>query len=129
MRIFLAGASGVIGQRLIPLLVRASHVVAGTTRSAAKAWGSFGVTVNALAPAVETPGADRFREFVGPEGAAMMKQRLPESMPVPSTLGLGLLGDPIQDLGPVMVFLASVGSRFVTGQLLAVSGGSMMLGA
>jgi uncharacterized protein YbjT (DUF2867 family) len=34
-RIFLAGASGVIGTRLIPLLVRAGHVVGGMTRSAA----------------------------------------------------------------------------------------------
>ncbi|MCU1410996.1 MAG: NAD-dependent epimerase/dehydratase [Rhodoglobus sp.] len=36
-RIFLAGASGVIGQRLIPLLVEAGHVVGGMTRSASKA--------------------------------------------------------------------------------------------
>jgi len=36
-RIFLAGASGVIGQRLIPLLVDAGHTVAGMTRSASKA--------------------------------------------------------------------------------------------
>jgi nucleoside-diphosphate-sugar epimerase len=37
MRIFLAGASGVIGQRLAPRLVAAGHVVGGMTRSAAKA--------------------------------------------------------------------------------------------
>jgi uncharacterized protein YbjT (DUF2867 family) len=36
MRIFLAGASGVIGQRLIPRLVRAGHVVGGLTRSPSK---------------------------------------------------------------------------------------------
>jgi uncharacterized protein YbjT (DUF2867 family) len=36
-RIFLAGASGVIGQRLIPLLVRAGYVVGGMTRSSSKA--------------------------------------------------------------------------------------------
>src|SRR6476659_6068805 len=36
MRIFLAGASGVIGQRLIPRLVQAGHVVGGLTRSADK---------------------------------------------------------------------------------------------
>jgi uncharacterized protein YbjT (DUF2867 family) len=36
-RIFLAGASGVIGQRLIPLLVEAGHVVGGMTRTAGKA--------------------------------------------------------------------------------------------
>ena len=35
-RIFLAGASGVIGQRLIPRLVQAGHVVGGLTRSPSK---------------------------------------------------------------------------------------------
>jgi nucleoside-diphosphate-sugar epimerase len=34
MRIFLAGASGAIGRRLVPLLLRAGHEVTGTTRSA-----------------------------------------------------------------------------------------------
>jgi uncharacterized protein YbjT (DUF2867 family) len=33
----LAGASGVIGRRLTPMLVEAGHVVAGTTRSDEKA--------------------------------------------------------------------------------------------
>jgi uncharacterized protein YbjT (DUF2867 family) len=36
-RVFLAGASGVIGQRLIPLLVEAGYVVGGMTRSVDKA--------------------------------------------------------------------------------------------
>jgi hypothetical protein len=36
LRVFLAGASGVIGQRLIPLLVQAGHVVGGMTRSPGK---------------------------------------------------------------------------------------------
>jgi len=37
MRIFLAGATGVIGRRLVPLLRMAGHHVVGMTRSAAKA--------------------------------------------------------------------------------------------
>jgi nucleoside-diphosphate-sugar epimerase len=37
MRIFLAGASGAVGRRLIPLLLADGHSVTGTTRSAAKA--------------------------------------------------------------------------------------------
>lgn len=37
MRIFLAGATGVIGTRLIPLLAADGHVVAGMTRSAGRA--------------------------------------------------------------------------------------------
>jgi uncharacterized protein YbjT (DUF2867 family) len=36
LRIFLAGASGVIGQRLIPLLVAQGHTVGGMTRSGSK---------------------------------------------------------------------------------------------
>lgn len=37
MRIFLAGATGVIGVRLVPLLVEAGHQVAGMTRTQEKA--------------------------------------------------------------------------------------------
>ena len=36
MRVFVAGASGVIGVRLVPLLVAAGHAVAGMTRSPGK---------------------------------------------------------------------------------------------
>jgi nucleoside-diphosphate-sugar epimerase len=36
MRVFVAGASGVIGVRLVPLLVEAGHEVAGMTRSPEK---------------------------------------------------------------------------------------------
>ena len=35
--VFLAGASGVIGRRLVPLLIEAGHRVFGTTRSTKKA--------------------------------------------------------------------------------------------
>src|SRR5215471_15827799 len=37
MRIFLAGAAGAIGRRLVPLLLQAGHKVTGTTRTAEKA--------------------------------------------------------------------------------------------
>jgi nucleoside-diphosphate-sugar epimerase len=33
-KIFLAGASGAIGRRLVPLLCNAGHQVVGTTRTA-----------------------------------------------------------------------------------------------
>jgi nucleoside-diphosphate-sugar epimerase len=35
-RIFLAGASGIIGRQLVPMLVKAGHQVSGTTRSEGK---------------------------------------------------------------------------------------------
>ncbi len=37
MRVLLAGATGAVGQRLVPLLLRAGHEVTGTTRSPARA--------------------------------------------------------------------------------------------
>ena len=37
MRVFLAGAAGAVGKRLVPLLLEAGHDVVGTTRSTAKA--------------------------------------------------------------------------------------------
>jgi nucleoside-diphosphate-sugar epimerase len=39
LRIFVAGASGVLGVRLVPLLVEAGHTVAGMTRSPERADG------------------------------------------------------------------------------------------
>jgi len=39
MRIFLAGAAGAVGKRLVPLLLDAKHYVVGTTRSTTKADG------------------------------------------------------------------------------------------
>ena len=44
VRIFVAGATGVIGVRLVPLLVAEGHTVAGMTRSAQKA-GQLGLAL------------------------------------------------------------------------------------
>src|SRR5947207_2280817 len=53
MKVFVAGASGVIGRRLVPMLVAAGHQVTGTTRSPDKAdlvrgMGADPVIVDAL---------------------------------------------------------------------------------
>jgi 2-alkyl-3-oxoalkanoate reductase len=53
MKIFLAGATGVVGKELVPMLVAAGHEVYGTTRSAAKSetltrLGARPVVVDAL---------------------------------------------------------------------------------
>jgi nucleoside-diphosphate-sugar epimerase len=45
MKIFLAGATGAIGRRLVPLLLNARHYVVGTTRSPNKADGLRAVGV------------------------------------------------------------------------------------
>jgi NAD(P)-dependent dehydrogenase (short-subunit alcohol dehydrogenase family) len=120
----LGSAEGVLGSPISASYAAAKAAVHAWTRSAAKVWASANVTVNALAPAMDTPGADRLRDFLGPDAAPLLDQQLQATIP----LG-GKLGDPARDLGPVLVFLAGDGARFITGQLIAVDGGLMMLGA
>ena len=88
------------------------------TRTAAAEWGGDNITVNALLPAMWTPMYEEFRSRMRPENLAAHDAAMAARVP----LG-GRLGDPDRDLGPVMVFLASDGSRFITGQLISVNGG------
>ncbi|OBF06462.1 short-chain dehydrogenase [Mycobacterium sp. ACS4054] len=123
-RIINFGSSeAVMGSPISAVYAATKGAVQAWTRSAAKAWAGDNVTVNALAPAVQTAGADRLREFLGPEAGAFIDQQMQMMIP----LG-GALGDPARDLGPMLVFLAGPGSGFITGQLLAVDGGLMMVG-
>jgi len=118
----LGSSEGVFGNPIAATYSATKAAVQAWTRSAAKAWGHCGVSVNAVAPAVETRGAQRLREFLGPEGGVILDQQMQAVIP----LG-GRLGDPLRDLAPMLVFLASEGSRFITGQLLAIDGGAMMV--
>ncbi|QII09033.1 SDR family oxidoreductase [Rhodococcoides fascians A25f] len=117
-------SEGVSGSPLSATYASAKAAVHAWTRSAARTWAKDGVTVNALAPAVATPGADRRTDFIGPEAAARFEKQLETLIP----LG-GKLGEPDEDLGPILVFLAGTGAHFMTGQLIAVNGGLLMLGA
>jgi 3-oxoacyl-[acyl-carrier protein] reductase len=117
-------AEAVMGSPISALYAATKGAVQAWTRSIAKAWAGDRITANALAPAMQTPGAGRLREFLGPDAAAFMDQQLQLNIP----LG-GALGDPVDDLGPVLVFLAGEGSHFITGQLIAVDGGLLMVGS
>jgi uncharacterized protein YbjT (DUF2867 family) len=70
VRIFLAGASGVIGRQLTPLLVEASHTVAGTTRSERKVDLVRGLGAEPVVVDVYDAGAPRrgLRLRAGDEG-------------------------------------------------------------
>jgi NAD(P)-dependent dehydrogenase (short-subunit alcohol dehydrogenase family) len=116
-------SEAVMGSPISAVYAATKGAVQAWTRSAAKAWASDKVTVNALAPAVQTAGAERLRDFLGPEAGALIDQQMQMMIP----LG-GALGDPARDVGPILVFLAGSGSDFITGQLLAVDGGLMMVG-
>ena len=120
----LGSSEGVSGNPLSALYASTKAAVHAWTRSAARAWGPNGVTVNSVAPIVETRSAGWLRDYLGPEAAATFDESLKTRFAI-----RGTFGDPVEDLGPMLVFLAGTGARFITGQLLAVNGGLLMLGA
>ncbi len=88
------------------------------TRTAAATWGPDGIRVNAILPAIATPMYEEAK-------ARMTEEQLTAHYwQNENSIALGhAYGDPDRDLGPVMVFLASEASRFITGQLIPVDGG------
>lgn len=96
----------------------AKGAVHSWTRTAAASWGSDDVRVNAVLPAMNTP------MFQAAWDRRTDEQRTEAFWRNMHGIALGqAYGDPDRDLGPVMVFLASDASRFITGQLIPVDGG------
>ncbi len=96
----------------------AKGAVHSWTRTAAGTWGAHNVRVNAILPAMATP---MYKEAMA---RATEEQRTAAYWQNRRTIALGEeYGDPEKDLGPVMVFLASDASHFITGQLIPVDGG------
>jgi NAD(P)-dependent dehydrogenase (short-subunit alcohol dehydrogenase family) len=95
------------------------------TRSVALEWAQYNICVNAVSPLVDTGRLRAQREAMaarGPEAREIYAQQM-KSIP------LGRLGDADADIAPALVFLASKGAGFITGQTLAIDGGMMMLGS
>jgi 3-oxoacyl-[acyl-carrier protein] reductase len=88
------------------------------TRTVAREWGPDGIRVNAILPYVNTPMFDKFRSQLTPEELGAYDDYLRANIP----LG-GTFGNALRDLAPVLVFMASDASHFITGQLLPVDGG------
>jgi nucleoside-diphosphate-sugar epimerase len=88
VRIFLAGASGVIGVRLIPLLTARGHVVAGMTRTAARADALAALGAEPVVCDVYDPGAlDAAVAGFGPELVMHQLTDLPDDASLVATLG------------------------------------------
>lgn len=93
------------------------EAIRGLTRVAAREWGPLGITVNCVCPVSAAhrlpPGGDPDREAVFAATYA--------SQPIPRD------GDAEHDIGPVVAFLLSDASRYITGQTIMADGGAIML--
>jgi 3-oxoacyl-[acyl-carrier protein] reductase len=85
------------------------HAIESYSRSAAAELGRYGITVNVVAPGPVQTG------YITPEAQADIAAGTP----------LGRLGEP-EDVADVILFLASVQARWLTGQLIYVGGGWRM---
>jgi NAD(P)-dependent dehydrogenase (short-subunit alcohol dehydrogenase family) len=85
----------------------------GLAMALAREWGPLGIRVNCVGPLATSPAmALAFQR--DPSMEARVMGRIP----------LGRLGDPVEDIGPVVRFLLSEQARYVTAQTLMIDGGS-----
>jgi 3-oxoacyl-[acyl-carrier protein] reductase len=84
----------------------------GFTMSAAREFGSRGITVNAIAPG-----------FIETDMTAELKPEMKEALV--KQIPLGTLGQS-EDIAHAALYLAAASGRYVTGQVLTVDGGMVM---
>jgi NAD(P)-dependent dehydrogenase (short-subunit alcohol dehydrogenase family) len=87
------------------------------TRTLAVEWGPHGIRANCVLPAALTPMFEEKRARMTPEECAAMDIRLAKGFPL-----TGKFGDPEGDIAPVLAFLVSDASRYMSAQNLGVSG-------
>ncbi|HUC58224.1 MAG TPA: SDR family NAD(P)-dependent oxidoreductase [Streptosporangiaceae bacterium] len=90
----------------------------GFTRQLAHELGPFGITVNCIAPGfvLSNPTTQRQWEGYGPDGQADLVRGI----------AMRRLGDP-EDIANGVLFFAAESSNWVTGQTIAIDGGSALL--
>ena len=82
------------------------------TRTAAREWAQHNITVNTIIPGMLTEGSKEFFD-ANPEHFKNSLANIP----------LGRLGEPEKEVGALVVFLASPGGHYITGDTFNVDGG------
>ncbi len=93
------------------------EAIRSLTRTAAVEWGRFNIRCNVICPAAATESYEAFKS-ANPEIAEVMRMQNP----------MQKMGDPIEDIGGVALFLATDDSKYLTGNTLFVDGGSHVNG-
>lgn len=111
-----ASGSGIIGTEGYAGYASMKEAIRGLTKVVAREWGRFGITVNCIAPTAITPKMQTIIDSF-PEG-----RRIPESLGF-KLPALGRIGKAYDDITPILVFMASDDSAYITGQTIRADGG------
>jgi 2-hydroxycyclohexanecarboxyl-CoA dehydrogenase len=111
----MASSTGVEGDPGFSPYGIAKEGIRGLTKHAAREWGKHGITVNVLCPAAMTEHLRPYAEE-HPRWYEGVVRRVP----------LGRLGEPADDIAPVVLSLAT-DLHFVTGATIMVDGGRCIL--
>ena len=112
---FGSGAA-ITGQPRNGTYAAAKEAVRGLTRTAVHEWGPDGIRINIVLPFAASPAMLAWGE-ANPD----LYQKSIESV------SLRRAGDPDTDIAPVVLWLLSDDSKYVTGQTIAVDGGQVVL--
>lgn len=112
-------ATGLVGYAEKPSYAASKGAIAAFTRSVAMEWGRDRITVNAILPAIKTPMYEARVSVL----SAQEREDLRKAWRIP----LGDAGEIDRDLVPVMAFFSSPGAAFITGQMIPVDGGAVMV--
>jgi len=111
-----ASGAGIKGLPNQVAYAAAKEAIRAITRTAANEWAADGIRANVVSPVALTPGIVQWSKAFPQE-----YQEVVDAVP------LGRLGDPETDIAPIVVFLASKDSQYLTGQTLMADGGSIKL--
>lgn len=112
---FGSGAA-LLGQKNQASYAAAKEAIRGLSRVAANVWAGDGIRVNIVCPLAFT------------EGVAQWKEAHPKQYEeVAGKNPMNRFGDPEKDIEPVVAFLLSDDSQYMTGQTLMADGGDIKL--
>jgi NAD(P)-dependent dehydrogenase (short-subunit alcohol dehydrogenase family) len=115
-------AAGIRGAASWGAYSASKGAVLSWSRSIALEWAADGIRVNCVAPVIATPMFESVRATMSPDALAAWDAQLKAAIP----LG-GRPGDATEDLVPVLAFLSTKECRFVTGQVICIDGGQVMV--
>lgn len=108
----ISSGAGLIGAPGFGVYAGVKAAVHGITMVAAREWAADKITCNSMIPVFYSDLSNKL--FAGEFGEDQMKSMIP----------LGYIGEVEKDIAPVMVFMASEDSRYITGQMIKADGGT-----